>query len=533
MTTNPYQVLGSSIPPMLGRAELLRRIEQHLLKPQPEHVSVVGPKHYGKSVLLRHLAGIHRTEPAGFLTTAYIDLRNDTPDSDRSFMTRLAKDLKAALDPVRPDLSEYIDLEDEAIYEVLDDILGDIKESGARILAVLDRFDVIARTEFTSTLLSQIRALAQIGSLILVAGSRRPLSDLGRTEESRTSDLWGIFHDSPVRVTALDDADWLDFLRPLEDAGCKVEESARKEVANWTGGVPVLVCALLRSVWDECRETRVAKPEIDRAAEMMLEGRSQLLPDLWDDADVETRGDLSKLSKGVIPRAELSDSRRRTLEDRGFGRMSGSHFRGTCGLMKCYAKAQAPAVENMARLFGTVAGFENNIRSMLELRLKQVGQNADPVLHDYVRRAVTEIDTPELAINGIRGIVERGLSLIWQAELPSDETLPEEWLDEWKHAGLMNLPEDRGRLPRGSGRKCSVLRLITGTDSTRRLSRYVTKTTYLLVDHLQSVGHLGQHRSDSPEAKVTMGFAAGVVLSAISLVESLTADLSRTEDTAS
>ena len=127
MKTNPYQVLGSSIPPMLGRANLLRRIEQHLLKPQPEHVSVVGPKHYGKSVLLRHLAGIHRTEPAGFLTTAYIDLRNDTPDSDSSFMTRLAKDLKAALNPVRPDLSEYIDLEDEAIYEVLDDILGDIK----------------------------------------------------------------------------------------------------------------------------------------------------------------------------------------------------------------------------------------------------------------------------------------------------------------------------------------------------------------------------------------------------------------------
>ena len=367
----------------------------------------------------------------------------------------------------------------------------------------------------------------------MVAGSRRPLSEMGRTEESRTSDLWGIFHDSPVRVTALDDADWLDFLRPLEDAGCEVEESARKEVANWTGGVPVLVCALLRSVWDECRETRVAKPEIDRAAEMMLEGRSQLLPDLWADADVETRGDLSKLSEGVIPRAELSNSRRRTLEDRGFGRMSGNHFRCTCDLMKRYAKAQAPAVENMARLFGTVAGFENNIRSMLELRLKQVGQNVDTVLHDYVRRAVTEVDRPELVVNGIRGIVERGLSLIWQAELPSDKTFPEEWLGDWKFGGVKKLPEDRGKLPRERGRQCSVFRLITGTDRTRRLSRYVTKTTYLLVDHLQSVGDFGQHRSDFPEAKVTMGFAAGVVLSAISLVESLTADLSRTEDTAS
>ena len=533
MTTNPYQVLGSSIPPMLGRADLFRRIEQHLLKPQPEHVSVVGPKHYGKSVLLRHLAGTHRTESTGYVTTAYIDLRNDTPTSDGSFMTRLAKDLKAALRTVRPDLSEYIDLEDEAIYEVLDDFLGEISEAGLRVLVVLDRFDVIARTEFTSTLLSQIRALAQHASLRLVTGSRHPLRELSRTEESRTSNLWGIFHDPPISVTALNDTDFLGFVRPLEDAGCVVEKSARKEVANWTGGVPVLVCALLRNVWEEYRETRVAKLEIDRAAEMMLEGRSQLLPDLWDDADVETRGDLSKLSEDVIPLVGLSDSRLRTLEDRGFARVSGNHVQGTCGLMKRYAKAQGPALENMARLFGTVAGFENNIRSMLELRLKQVGRSVDRVLHDYVRRAVTEIDTPELAINGIRGIVERGLVLIWQAELASDKTLPDEWLDEWKHAGLKNLPADQGRLPRERGRQCSVLRLITGTDRTRRLSRYVTKTTYLLVDHLQSVGDFGQHRSDFPEAKVTMGFTAGVVLSAISLVESLTADLSRTEDTAS
>ena len=533
MTKNPYHVLGSSIPPMLGRADLFRRIEQHLLKPQPEHVSVVGPKHYGKSVLLRHLAGTHRTGSDGYLTTAYVDLRNDTPDSDSSFMTRLAKDLKAALDPVRPDLSEYIDLEDEAIYEVLDDLLGEINEAEVRLLVVLDRFDVIARTEFTSTLLSQIRALAQHASLRLVTGSRRPLRELSRTEESRTSNLWGIFHDPPIRVTALDDTDLIGFVRPLEDAGCVVEGSARKEVANWTGGVPVLVCALLRNVWDEYGETRVAKPEIDRAAELMLEGRSQLLPDLWDDSDVETRGDLSKLSEGVIPRAELSDSRRRTLEDRGFGRVSGKHVQGTCGLMKRYAKAQAPALEDMAGLFGTSAGFESNIRSMLELRLKQVGRNVDRVLHDYVHRAVTEIDTPELAINGIRGIVERGLVLIWQAELASDKTLPEEWLDEWKRAGLKNLPEDQGRLPRKRGRQCSVLRLITGTDRTRRLSRCVTKTTCLLVDHLQSVGDFGQHCSDFPETKVTMGFAAGVVLSAISLVESLTADLSRTEDAGS
>ena len=59
MTANPYRVLGPSIPPMLGRGSLVRQIERHLLKPTPDHVSVVGLRHYGKSVLLRHLAGAY------------------------------------------------------------------------------------------------------------------------------------------------------------------------------------------------------------------------------------------------------------------------------------------------------------------------------------------------------------------------------------------------------------------------------------------------------------------------------------------
>ena len=81
-----------------------------------------------------------------------------------------------------------------------------------------------------------------------------------------------------------------------------------------------------------------------------------------------------------------------------------------------------------------------------------------------------------------------------------------------------------------SGPQCSILRLATGTDRVQRKSRYVTKTTYLLIDHLQSVGDFGQHRSDFPEARVTIGFAAAVVLTAIALVESLTTDLQRQQN---
>ena len=85
------------------------------------------------------------------------------------------------------------------------------------------------------------------------------------------------------------------------------------------------------------------------------------------------------------------------------------------------------------------------------------------------------------------------------------------------------------REPYGSGPQCGVLRLITGTDRVRRQSWYVTKTTSLLVDHLQSVGSFGQHRENFPETNVSIGFAPASVLAAISLIESLTADLQREE----
>ena len=108
VTENPYQVLGASVPSMLGRAALVARIERHLLKPSPDHVSVVGPAHYGKSVLLRHLADKHREGSPNYLTTVHVDLRRDTPTSDDAFKRRLAREISTALQPLRQDLSEFV-----------------------------------------------------------------------------------------------------------------------------------------------------------------------------------------------------------------------------------------------------------------------------------------------------------------------------------------------------------------------------------------------------------------------------------------
>ena len=537
MTENPYRVWGPSTPRLLGRVEILRRIRR-LLTPPPQHVSVVGPAHYGKSVLLSHLANKYRTGSNGYLTAVHIDLRHDTPGSDSAFKRRLAEETMRVLQPCRPDFSKFMDSElvdadDEAVLDLLRYVFRDeLKGENERILVVLDGFDcLLAGPGITRNLWGQLRTLAQQPSLRFLTGSRRRLRELCKTEESRASFFWNIFYDTPVEVGALNDSDWDFFFEPLQLTGCKLDNSARKKIANWTGGVPLLVCALLRELWEKHRGACLSKPEIDRAAETILDRRWETLAALWDACNVELRADLGTLASADIRRAEMSDKRYRTLLSRGFGRESSKKIRGSCRLIQRYAEGQAPALTDLKRLFGAASDFETHIGSLLELRLKQVaGGHVDGLLHDFVSRAVREIGKPELAINGIRGIVNRALGLIWEKELAPGNRLPTAWIDEWKYRGLRNLPENQGGLPPDRGKQCRVLRLITGSYGVPRQSRYVTKTTSLLVDHLNSVGNFAQHREEYAETEVSVGFTVAIVLAAISLVDNLTADLQRGGD---
>ena len=196
--------------------------------------------------------------------------------------------------------------------------------------------------------------------------------------------------------------------------------------------------------------------------------------------------------------------------------------------MQRYAEEQAPAMTDLNRVFGSRDGFDRHIRSLLELRLGQVTTaGVDEDLCRFVSYAVKLVTPrPQDALTWVRSIAERALDVVWNAELPQGRTLPAEWTRELDEKG----ERYRGKLPRSRGDQCHILRLATGTERTTRCTRHITKTTFLLLDHLQSVGNFGQHRADSPETEVTVGFAAAVVLSAISLVECLTSDLSRKVD---
>ena len=154
---------------------------------------------------------------------------------------------------------------------------------------------------------------------------------------------------------------------------------------------------------------------------------------------------------------------------------------------------------------------------------------------------------------GFSALSNGALDLIWEAELLADETLPDEWCQGWKDA-YIRFQDDRGKLPKGLGPQLNILDLATGTEKTNRQTRYVTKKTYLLIDHLKSLRDVADHSNEYPEIKevlhrlrgsgplrrdsvsgelgcrtkeVSIGFVAAALLDAIALVENLAAELKR------
>jgi hypothetical protein len=148
-------------------------------------------------------------------------------------------------------------------------------------------------------------------------------------------------------------------------------------------------------------------------------------------------------------------------------------------------------------------------------------------LHGYVEQAIRHLQPePRHSTVWVRSIADRVLDLIWEKELRDGVTLPESWIVAWQRAGIQHLPDDgHGRVPSERGRQLRLLRYATGSGvggrSLKRLTRWVTKPTALLVEHLQSVGNFGQHQDDA----VTSSFAVSTCNSAIALCESLASDL--------
>lgn len=526
MDGNPYQVLGSTTASMLGRSREWEKLYRRLNKPTPDHVSVIGPKYIGKTVLLDAIARHFATCQSSFDASLYWDMRHGAPQSDDEFYQTFARIAVKPVSMINAELGKALSGPDGASFDMIQIVFESLREEHKKILIVLDGLDnVLLASDLTKNLWDSLRDLGQLSSLRFLTGSQHRLRELCASPESKSSDFWNIFADSPLALGAFESEDLDQILAPFGKRNITFQPGAGTEIINWSGGTPVLFSALCKHLWDEVDYGHaVSNQDVNSLAEKLTDDLQDIIAELWNDCSEEERGDLASLASGQtiksdqVPRTRLS-----ALKQRGYVQEQGGALKFTCRFVEHFAKDHGSKSTSLRRLFGTAHDYDNNIKGLLELRLGQLS-GVDSDLLGYLQLAVDNIEKPSIVIGQIRGIVNRALNLIWDADVPNG-LIPSAWSASWKGYDSEGNPPPKnppeGAIPTSGSRQCFLLDLMT--DSRKGGSTRVSRSVFHLIDFLQSVGDFGQHLRG---ANVPPRFAVTTCIAAIDMCEQLTKELS-------
>jgi hypothetical protein len=525
MITNPYQVMGGHVPLMFGQKDLLERAVQQLTKPDPVHLSVVGPRLSGKTVFLTALASYITKQADTYLNVIYRDFRQMTPQTDQEFITDLAKRICESLKDSGAEAAEYID-------EIGDDILGDIclavdeiRGQNKRILVIFDGFDhILASDGLTRNLWDNLLHLAGNPGICFVTGSRGRLRELLK-HNARPSIFWELFNPTPIIIRRFNETDLDDLLLPFKKRDISFDSSAGKEFMNETGGNSVLSIGLLHHLYDQVTDhDEIDGEKITKTGEETNEIYREILSVLWEDCPIDIRSDMAALAEGDLLLKDIPEVRRKFLVNQGFAILLKNKIKASCRIFQRYSAGQAEGVTFMRRLFGSQEGFNGNIKNLLELRLAQLTEGNDDLISD-IRKAIRDLQpNPSYAITWARTIVMRALDIIWKKELDQGKKIPGSWINEWKSSEdeqYWKSYYDSRELPQELGYQCALLDKITGTKYNKRAAKFVSKSSYTLISFLNSVGDFGQHQNED----VSLGYAASVCFAAIELCNNLSHEL--------
>ena len=107
----------------------------------------------------------------------------------------------SVLERTRPEVAEYLTLEEVEIRERMQLTTQELHDKGDRVLLVMDGFDdVVANPGITREIWDNLRAVAARKRLRFVTGSRRPLRELCRDEDARTADFWEVFFENKIQI---------------------------------------------------------------------------------------------------------------------------------------------------------------------------------------------------------------------------------------------------------------------------------------------------------------------------------------------
>ncbi len=525
MSEPAYQVFGSGRPALLGRAAEVASVRRHW---HNTSINVIGPKFYGKTAVLRHLSALAGED--GFDDVVYWNVREPVPETRAQFfellhghMSRQAKNASAMLGSPK---------EEDGHYQEIKDAVEEMQKDEMRLLIIMQSVDglLLRGDNISPNLWDNLAHFAGQCGVRFVLSSRKKLIDLVPSESAKLSDFWRKFgHIEPLG--AFDERDWDAVVSPFAARGIALDASARKELVNWTGGIPPLAIGLCAKLNDHPDGVKIGKAEVDGAAKA-LDRRN--LDELWKDipADVQDRlGELSQ--KKSLPRSQCEMALADELHARALAKDESGHFKPTSRLLIEHAERVSSAMPEMRRLFGNADDYLENVRRLLELRVAQAA-GWHPEIKAHFNAILQQLDTPDAATQMLRGIYDRCADLIIKLDFP-DGRIPEEWIKDWDSRGKLGnedprrtRPESRdidemrrGRVPTHRGPRMKLLRLLRDDEICGQSK--ARSSTLCLLDGLLSASNHCSHAYEVGEA-VPLSFACAALFSALELCGQLSQD---------
>lgn len=507
---NPYKVFGNPTPQMLGRTRLTERVLDRL---RTQHVSVVGPRFFGKTVFL---SGIAATEGAKqhFSDVVYWDLRHLTPANDAEFFAALAEVLKSQVKSCGNDATEYFASPENKTAQAIVSFFDYLKDQSKRVLLIMDGMDQPLSSENLSpSVWDNLCALTERNSVSMLTASRKRLRQLCVNPNSRTSDFWQRFVDPVVEMRALARDEFQEFIKPLVEHVGAIAAGADTEMWNWSGGLPLLTAALCEHLQNAVKAgSGLTVAQVGDSAGVILADRGDILEALWQEIETEIQtAFLDLVQRGELNRSEISSVAGR-LVALGLAQENGNKLKPHARLLANHSAARREGLAAMTVLFSKPKDFERNLRALVDLRLGHVAmQDAD--LRDFITNAVEKVAQPKVCLTGMRSIAEHALTLIWNVEAPDGEVPG--FTSERSIAFIEKC--DQNRLPTELGRQCQCLDLLTDTRN-GVVPKKVNRKIFCLVNYMKALGDLGQHQGGM---QVDLAFSAKACLSAIQLADEM------------
>ena len=284
---NPYIVTNPLNDPRMffGPVAVLRIL--YSLIASNQSVSLVGPRHSGKSTLLRclrmpDLQARFQEFNLSRQLFVYVDVRNCLKQTGASFLEFLCAEIIAAARP------HFALTSGKVGEERLLDILRQVNQQGFSTVLLLDVFDEIVRNKaFDLAFFSFLRSLINDGWVSYVTASISPLHRLLH-HDIKESPFFNIF--APCHIKSLAAQEVCDLVMiPPREAGCPFTPEECAWVCLLAGYHPFFVMSVCNALFtlNETRDPLHPTSEGDRAA-LAEEIYQTLVPHfryLWDELE--------------------------------------------------------------------------------------------------------------------------------------------------------------------------------------------------------------------------------------------------------